>query len=153
MTSVELIRQLCRERGISVAKLERDCGFSNGYIRNMANGIFPSDKALKIATYLEIPVEKLNRKLTRLKELYLAEGITLEEYKHDKEEITSQIASLTAKISPVRPDVSRLKDFLATDIESLYGGFNPDEKRFFWRSIIQEIRFDIDRNIDVLFLP
>lgn len=59
MTSVELIRQLCRERGISVAKLERDCGFSNGYIRNMANGIFPSDKALKIATYLEIPVEKL----------------------------------------------------------------------------------------------
>lgn len=59
MTSVELIKQLCRERGISIAKLERDCGFSNGYIRNMANGIFPSDKALKIATYLEIPVEKL----------------------------------------------------------------------------------------------
>lgn len=97
MTSVELIRQLCRERGISVAKLERDCD--------------------------------------------------------DKEEITSQIASLTAKIAPKRLDTDKLKDFLATDIESLYDAFSPDEKRFFWRSIIQEIRFDIDRNIDVLFLP
>lgn len=102
---------------------------------------------------VEKQIEKLNRKLTRLKELYLAEMISLDEYKADKDSITSQLASLTAKTAPKRLDTDKLKDFLATDIESLYGGFNPDEKRFFWRSIIQEIRFDIDRNIDVVFLP
>lgn len=98
-------------------------------------------------------IDKLNRKLTRLKELYLAEGIALEEYKHDKEEITSQIASLTAKIAPKRLDIDKLRDFLATDIETLYGDFNADEKRFFWRSIIQEITFSSDRTIKVKFLP
>lgn len=102
---------------------------------------------------VEKQIEKLNRKLTRLKELYLAEMISLDEYKADKDNITSQLASLTAKTAPKRLDTDKLKDFLATDIESLYGGFNPDEKRFFWRSIIQEIRFGIDRNIDVIFLP
>ena len=30
MTSVEYIRMLCKEKNISIAKLERDLGFSNG---------------------------------------------------------------------------------------------------------------------------
>lgn len=102
---------------------------------------------------VEKQIEKLNRKLTRLKELYLAEMISLDEYKADKDSITSQLASLTAKTAPKRPDVDKLKDFLATDIETLYGDFNADEKRFFWRSIIQEITFSSDRTIKVKFLP
>lgn len=153
MTSVEYIKQICKEKNIPISRLERDLGFSNGYIRNMKNRTLSAERASKIAEYLQVPVEKLNRKLTRLKELYLAEMISLDEYKADKDSITSQLASLTAKTAPKRLDTDKLKDFLATDIESLYGGFNPDEKRFFWRSIIQEIRFDIDRNIDVVFLP
>ena len=30
--SVQFVRDICKERGIPVSQLERDCGFSNGYL-------------------------------------------------------------------------------------------------------------------------
>ena len=59
MTSVEYIRQICKEKNISISRLERDLGFSNGYIRNMKNRTISADRAAKIADYLQVPVEKL----------------------------------------------------------------------------------------------
>ena len=64
----------------------------------------------------------------------------------------SEISSLTAQ-KPLRaPDMSPLKDLLSSDFETLYGTFTPEEKRFFWRSIIKEIQFDKNRNFEVIFL-
>ena len=42
MNAVDLVKQICKERGISVAKLERDCDFSNGYIGKIKKGVSPS---------------------------------------------------------------------------------------------------------------
>ena len=56
MTSVEKIRELCKQRGIAVSKLERDCGFSNGYIRGLRHGQLPIDKVARVAEYLNVPV-------------------------------------------------------------------------------------------------
>lgn len=96
-------------------------------------------------------IQNLEKKKTRLKELYLAEMITLDEYKSDRESIEAEIASLDAPSE--ERDLSALKALLDTDIESLYSTFTLEEKRFFWRSVIKEIRFDISRNITVEFLP
>ena len=38
MDSVELVKNICKERKIPISKLERDCGFSNGYIRKLKEG-------------------------------------------------------------------------------------------------------------------
>lgn len=59
MNAVELVKQVCREKGISIAKLERDCDFSNGYIGKIKKDVFPVDKAKKISEYLGIDLNLL----------------------------------------------------------------------------------------------
>lgn len=41
MNQVEKVKELCKERKISLHKLEMDCGFSNGYIVQLKKGYFP----------------------------------------------------------------------------------------------------------------
>lgn len=59
MNSVELVKNICKERKIPISRLEKECGFSNGYIRKLQEGKFPSDRLLKIAEYLELPLSYL----------------------------------------------------------------------------------------------
>lgn len=59
MNSVELVKDICKERKIPISRLEKDCGFSNGYIRKLKEGKFPSDRLLKIAEYLGVPLSYL----------------------------------------------------------------------------------------------
>lgn len=57
MNSVEIVKKLCQERGISIARLERECNFSNGYINKLKNGVFKTDKLQTIADYFGVPVD------------------------------------------------------------------------------------------------
>lgn len=59
MDSIELIRNLCKERGIAISQLEKDCGFSNGYIRGLRRGVLPGDRAKIVADYFGISLEYL----------------------------------------------------------------------------------------------
>ena len=59
MNSVELVKKICKERGIPISRLERQCRFANGYIRRLSKGVFPSDKLQIIADYLDVSVEYL----------------------------------------------------------------------------------------------
>lgn len=59
MNSVELVKNICIEREIPISKLERDCGFSNGYIGKLKRGVFPADKLQQIAYYLDLPYDYL----------------------------------------------------------------------------------------------
>ena len=52
MNSVERVKDLCKERKIPISKLEKDLGFSNGYIGQLRKGVFPSDRLVLIANYL-----------------------------------------------------------------------------------------------------
>ena len=54
MDSVERVKALCKERHIPIYKLEKDCGFSNGYIAQLRKGTFPSDRLYTIADYLNV---------------------------------------------------------------------------------------------------
>ncbi len=55
--SVELIRSICKQRKIPIAKLEKDCGFANGYLNPKKLSKLPYDRAVAIGEYLGIPVE------------------------------------------------------------------------------------------------
>lgn len=54
MNSVDLVKALCKERKIPVSKLERDLGFSNGYIGQLRRGSFPADRLAAIADYFGV---------------------------------------------------------------------------------------------------
>lgn len=59
MNSVERVKKLCKERKIPISKLEKDLGFSNGYIGQLKRGTFPDDRLRKIAEYFEVTVDYL----------------------------------------------------------------------------------------------
>ena len=92
----------------------------------------------------------IEAKLKRLKDLYVEELISLEEYKADREAYISQLEELRAG-APAEADRDGLRELLKTDFEDLYYDMSNPEKRRFWRAILKEIRFSEDRTIDLYF--
>ena len=54
MNSVERNKDICKKRGIAISRLEKDCGFSNGYIRGLREGKLPSDRLFIVSEYLHL---------------------------------------------------------------------------------------------------
>lgn len=54
MTATERIKELCKQRGIPIYKLEKDLGFSNGYIGQLKKGSIPSDRLHALAEYFDV---------------------------------------------------------------------------------------------------
>lgn len=59
MDSVERVRQICKSKKIPISKLEKDLGYSNGYISQLRKGVFPSDRLISIAEYLGVSTNYL----------------------------------------------------------------------------------------------
>ena len=60
MNRYDKIKTLCDERGISIKKLETECGLSNGYIGKLRKSKPNADYLMKIANYLQVPFEVLD---------------------------------------------------------------------------------------------
>ena len=55
MNTVERIVAICKEKGITLAKMEKDCGFGNGYIgKKIKSGMLPADRLSEISKYLGV---------------------------------------------------------------------------------------------------
>ena len=59
MNSVERVKTICKDRKIPISKLERDLGYSNGYIGQLRKSTFPNDRLKEIAEYLEVSIDYL----------------------------------------------------------------------------------------------
>ena len=59
MTLVEKIRLECKKRKMSLAALERECGFGNGSIRKWDTSPTSHERLAKVASVLEISVSDL----------------------------------------------------------------------------------------------
>lgn len=57
--SVQYVRDICKQRGIPISQLEKDCGFSNGYLNPKKIAKLPYDRAQSIAEYLNVSVEMI----------------------------------------------------------------------------------------------
>jgi transcriptional regulator with XRE-family HTH domain len=57
MTQVEMVKKICKEKNISMHKLEMECGFANGYIGQLKKGVFPADRLQIIANYLGVSTD------------------------------------------------------------------------------------------------
>ena len=61
MTAVERVKQVCKDRTIPLAHVERACGFANGYISGLKKGTIPFDRIEKIADYLGVTADWILR--------------------------------------------------------------------------------------------
>ena len=90
-------------------------------------------------------------KMQKLKDLYLNDLITMDEFKLDREKLLMQLEKINAEESRPVKDLSYLKNFLKMDFESVYDSLSIPERRELWRSIVKEIRVDHDKNIHIIF--
>ena len=59
MNTVERVKEICKERKIPISRLEKECGFANGYISQLRKGSFPDDRLGKISEVLGLSVDYL----------------------------------------------------------------------------------------------
>ena len=96
-------------------------------------------------------IAELNKKIDRLKDLYVNGLIEIEEYKADKEGYLLQISELE-KEQNVKADHSDKLIDIVTNLTKIYSEIESlEDKRSFWRSIIREIIVDSDRNMRIIF--
>lgn len=55
MTPAEVVLNLCQSRKVPVSKMERECGFSNGYIKKLRDGKIPAERVKIISDYFQVP--------------------------------------------------------------------------------------------------
>lgn len=89
----------------------------------------------------------LKRKLTRLKELYLDDLISIEDYRKDYQIYTEALNNITDVVQQAPPNFSAVEKILTNDFREIYEDLSREEKRTLWRSAISEIRIDRDNNI------
>ena len=94
-------------------------------------------------------VRSIEKKLSRLKDLYINGLLTLDEYKADRERLQAELDAIPEP--QPETDVNALRSLLETDVEKLYQTFTGAERRRFWRGIVDSIRFGADRSIDIVW--
>lgn len=57
MTTVERIKEICKQRRIPIYKIEKDLGFSNAYFAKL--NVIPDDRLKLVADYLGVTVDYL----------------------------------------------------------------------------------------------
>lgn len=94
-------------------------------------------------------VASLKAKLSKLKDLYLNDLITLDEYKADKEAFEARINGFIEQDRPARkPNFEALEAALPSHWQDGYKEMGAEEKREFWRIALKEIRVYPDRHIE-----
>jgi transcriptional regulator with XRE-family HTH domain len=58
-TTIERIREICKERGIAISSLEKALGYSNGYLNPKKAKDVSGSRLVEIAEYLGVSVSKL----------------------------------------------------------------------------------------------
>lgn len=58
--AVERIKELCVKKGMPLYKLEKECGFSNGYIGQLRKGTMPYERLQTVADVLGVSATYLS---------------------------------------------------------------------------------------------
>ncbi len=94
-------------------------------------------------------ISAVKTKLSRLKDLYLNELLSLEEYRRDQEPLRARLAELAEEAGSMEaPDFGRAEALLSRGWQSACEGLSPLSRRDFWRILIKEIRIFPDRRIE-----
>lgn len=101
-------------------------------------------------------VKKLEKELDRLNYQYRKDRISEEEYDTEYEALVKKINDARAReaaiANPVQRDLAPLREFLQQDIQGIYSTLTREEKRTFWRAIIDTITLYPEKKIELKFL-
>lgn len=101
---------------------------------------------------LKADPSKIKTKLNRLRDLYINELIDIEDYRMEYEILQAELKKITTAAAPEKKDLSNIRTFLETDLQTVYDTLAPQEKRALWNSIIDKIIIDNDGGIEIVFL-
>ena len=95
----------------------------------------------------------VERKLDRLKNLYIEGLIEIDAYKADRAALIAQMEDLQRKAAERHTEGTEgLRELLKSDVWEMYEYFTPEEKRRFWRGILDKITFSREREFTIYFL-
>lgn len=94
--------------------------------------------------------KQIEKKLSRLNDLYIDGFISMEKYKTDYEFLQSQIIDQPENES--KKDLSAIKAFLESGFENIYNTLDFAEKQQLWRTVIKEIKVFRKEIISIDFL-
>lgn len=80
------IEKICKDRNISIAKLERDLGIANGTLRRWGVTSPGIKSVVDVADYLEVSIDELCGRESKNEELEMAIQFQAEQNKLSKEE-------------------------------------------------------------------
>ena len=101
----------------------------------------------------EKQIAATEKKLSRLKELYINELISLDEYKADAAKFSEDIKDFCQKARELEgSDKTQLKSLIGTNLADWYWTLKEEERRTLWRSVIKRIWYGSDKNLVVEFL-
>lgn len=124
-------------------------------VKNLENLAFEKVEVGESADTIDYAklIESTEKKMSRLKDLYVNELLTLGEYKKDLDEYQRQIAEYKREMSQHQSaGRDKLKELIGQNLSDWYWTLEPHEKRTLWRGVIKEIRFGSDKSIDIVFL-
>ncbi len=94
-------------------------------------------------------ISALRAKLGKLKDLYLNDLISLEEYKADHASYQARIESLTEESAmQEQPNFEVADALLSGGWEIAYQGMKKEQKQEFWRILVREIKIYKDKHIE-----
>ena len=93
----------------------------------------------------------IQRKMDRLKDLYVNELITMDQYREDWTKYSVQLQEAQETETPQTPDFQGLHKLLRNDLPILYPTLSPEQRRSLWRGVIQDIRLDAENKPHVIF--
>lgn len=94
-------------------------------------------------------ISVLRGKLAKLKNLYINDLISLDEYKADHRAFSEKLLELAEKDRVSRkPDLNTVEPMLWETWTDIYWDTSKEGKREFWRALLRQIRIYPDRHIE-----
>ena len=135
-------------KGINEKKLEK---YLVANLKNLAFADVKAEDKKKVKSY-EKQIKATEKKMSRLKELYVNELINLDEYKRDMASYKADIEGFKERLKEYEGgDKTALKDLVGCRLDEWYWTLNESEKRELWASVIDKIYYGSDKNISVIF--
>ncbi len=98
-------------------------------------------------------IEAIEKKIYKLKDLYLDDLIDKDTYKNDYKNLNNQLNELKKQTNNVeKKDFTNLQNFINTDLNSIYKKLNIEEKRTLWLNLIDKIVVNDGKIKEITFL-
>lgn len=125
MNSVEFVKKMCEERKIPLSRLEKDCGFANGYISQLKKGVFPNDRLQTIANYLNVSIDYISN-CGEQKEVFT---IDLDELSNDKKQFAEDLINIyLAGVYSDEETFNLIRKGLAADLDMVMALLEKNKK-------------------------